>query len=121
MSIILPDNFENLAGRNRAVGRALRRFGEFVHAHPKWDTIDYRLVVRALPDIDSFSLGQAIRALVDVGAIRQLYAVTTPSGALADETFERPTQIPAKLPDRFNEYFDTSEQDVVPVLAAPNK
>lgn len=121
MSITLPDNYAEFAGKDRAVGRALSRFAEFVRAHQNWDLIDYRIVSRELRDVDAFTLGEAIRVLVDVGVIRQLYAVTTPSGSLAEATFERPTQIPPKLPDRFNHYFDTSEQDVVPVLVAPER
>ena len=121
MSITLPNNYARLAGNDPAVAAALERFAEFVASHPKWDSIDFRTVTRAMPDIDPLAMARAIHALVENGVLRQLYSVTTPSGSLTNEKFERPSQIPAKLPDRFNEYFETAEQDVVPVLVAAKR
>lgn len=101
-----------------ALGLALRKVSDFVRAHPNWNEIDSRLLSKSLREIDTWDLARAILILIDAGALRQLYRVTTPSGTLSDALFETPSDVPAKLPDRFNEYFDTAEQDLVPVLVA---
>ena len=121
MSITLPRNFDRLVARNSHLGRALREFAAFVDAHPNWESIDSRLLARALTDIDPWELARAIQILIDVGSIRQAYKVTTPSGSLSDATFDSPLEVPAKLPDRFEEYFETSEQDIVPVIVSAER
>jgi hypothetical protein len=79
-------------------------------------TIDPRDLSRAWPEVDRLSLAILLRLLVETGAYRRVYKVITPSGAFADGDFDDPTKIPPKLPDRFNEYFETAEADVVPIL-----
>jgi hypothetical protein len=118
MAISLPKNFVSIAGSDFAVASALQRFARFVGAHPQWDSIDFRAVARELPEIEPALLVRAIGLLVDRGILRQVYSVTTPSGSLTEEKFDRPTDVPEKLADRYQEYFDTADQDIVPVLVA---
>jgi hypothetical protein len=42
--------------------------------------------------------------------------VATPSGVLAEPEFNDPRDIPDKLPDRRERYFETSDADIVPVF-----
>jgi hypothetical protein len=79
-------------------------------------TIDPRDLAKAWPNVDRMDLSLLLHLLVQAGAFRTVYKVITPSGVMADGEFDDPRQIPEKLPDRFNEYFDTSEADVVPIL-----
>jgi hypothetical protein len=119
---MLPKDFDTLAESAKAhgLGDAVRSLGQFVRAHPKWDQIDTRDLQQLA--IDHYTLTRAVVFLVDAGVFRQLYAVTTPSGSLADGLFETPRDIPRKLPDRFHAfYFETSDQDIVPVLVAGRK
>jgi hypothetical protein len=119
MSIMLPKDFDTLAESARAFGLAdaVRSLGQFVRAHPRWELIDTR-DLHQLP-IDRYTLTRAVVYLVNAGVFRQLYAVTTPSGSLADGLFETPRDIPQKLPDRFHSfYFDTADQDIIPILVA---
>src|SRR5262245_15950182 len=118
MSIMLPSDFESLAESAKALGLrdAVESIGVFVRAHPKWAQIDTR-DLRTLK-LDPYTLTRAVLYLVDAGVFEQRYAVTTPSGSLADDVFADPATIPESLPDRFNQYYATADQDVVPVLVA---
>jgi hypothetical protein len=73
-------------------------------------------LARDIPDVDAISLSEALQRAVHHGYFRIKYTVLTPSGNLASESFDSPTQIPQRLPDRFEEYFDTSEYPIVAVL-----
>jgi len=41
------------------------------------------------------------------------YKVKTPSGVLADGEWERIEDIPEKIPDRFEYYFETAEAEII--------
>jgi hypothetical protein len=79
-------------------------------------TIEPRRLARELPNISPSQLAIALQLLVKDGVLRQVYKVRTPSGVLADEEFDDPRNVPERLPDRFDHYFDTSEADIVPVF-----
>jgi hypothetical protein len=121
MSITLPKNFDSLVAKYADLRDPLTRLAEFVQAHSSWDVIDSRVLANELRDVDPWSLARAVQVLIDTGALLQLYAVTTPSGALAENRYYTPLEIPGRLPDRFNQYFDTAEQEVIPVLVAPEQ
>lgn len=76
------------------------------------DVITSRKLAREVP-LESKALVDALIILVDAGVLRRVYKVMSPSGALADPEFDDPREIPDKLPDRWENYFDTSEADVV--------
>ena len=44
-----------------------------------------------------------------------VYRVLTPSGVLADGEWMRREDIPARIPDRFNNYFETAEAEIIEV------
>jgi hypothetical protein len=96
---------------------ALDEVAEWIRNHPSWEVLDPRELSKSLRDIDTWHLALALRLLVEKGFFRQVYKVVTPSGVLADDIFDDPRLIPDRLPDRWNQYFDTSEADVVAVLA----
>jgi hypothetical protein len=66
------------------------------------------------PSIDDLAI--ALTLLEKAGLLRRVYKVVTPTGALADEDFDNLEQIPEKVADRFENYFETSEADVIPAF-----
>lgn len=116
---MLPNNFDDLArsAKQPQLVDALVRIGAFIRAHPKRMSVDTRQLTNLYDD--RIAVARAIVFLVDAGVVRQLYAVTTPSGSLAPDFFIEPADIPERLPDRFNVYFETADQDIVPVLVPP--
>lgn len=46
---------------------------------------------------------------------KSVYKVKTPSGVFADGEWDDPSQIPPKLPDRFEHYFETAEAEILKV------
>jgi len=56
--------------------------------------------------------------LCDKGFFRQVYMVVAPSGVLADGKYDDPRRIPVRVADRWNQYFETAEADIVAVLEA---
>jgi len=94
----------------------LREVAGWIRSHPQWEVLDPRELSKSLARVDAWTLVAALSLLVEKGPFRQVYKVVTPSGVLADGTFDDPRSIPARLPDRWNENFETAEADVVAVL-----
>jgi hypothetical protein len=118
---MLPTNFDFLTDERPDLSRVLHLLQRWIESHRQLNVLDPRDLARSLPDIDSVTLASALALLVKRGVLRQVYRVVTPSGVLADGEYEDPRQIPQRVPDRFNHYFDTIEAEVIPVLRAPEK
>ena len=73
-------------------------------------------LARQLGEVDAYDLASALVLLTEAGVLVRRFKVIAPSGAYADGEFENLAQIPERLPDRFNNYFDTAEADVTPVF-----
>jgi hypothetical protein len=43
----------------------------------------------------------------------KVFRVLTPSGVIADGFWERREDIPARIPDRFNNYFNTEDAEII--------
>ena len=95
--------------------------GSGVVSNKDWNVLDPRELARSLSDVDSYTLASALSLLVKSGVLRQVYVVVTPSGSLADGEYDDPRQIPERIPDRFNHYFDTLEAEIIPVLRPAGK
>jgi hypothetical protein len=106
-----PPNLEALIGEHPEHEPALRTLWAWLSGTAE-DLITSRRIAREVP-VESKALVDALMILVDAGVLRRVYKVMAPSGALADPEFDDPEEIPDKLPDRWENYFDTSEADVV--------
>ena len=115
---MLPSNYEPIAGQHPELRTALRRISDWVRQHSEWELLDPRVLGRDLRDLDAQQLAAALVVLGTSELFRRVFMVTTPSGTLADSKYDHPRQIPERLPDHFEKYFDTAESDVVPVLTA---
>jgi hypothetical protein len=73
-------------------------------------------VARDLREVKTTDLAMAFTLLLKAGLLKRVYKVLTPAGVFADAEFDSPSVIPEKLPDRFEQYFDTSEAEIVPVF-----
>lgn len=113
---MLPSNFDSLATERPDLAGTFHRITAWVRTHPDWNLIDPRELGRQLRDEDPIALTVALRMLVLSGLFRQVYVVVTPSGVLAEGEYEDPRQIPTVARDRFDQPFDTSEADIIPVL-----
>jgi hypothetical protein len=109
-------NFENLAKQYPEYKSILRQLDSWIKEHPSVNTLDPKVLARELHGIDRLLLAKALTMLVNAGQLKRVYKVMTPSGVLADGEFQDPAQIPEKIADRFANYFDTSESDVIPVF-----
>lgn len=107
-------NFDALVSEHRANERTLRSLEDWLNKHQE-KTIYLAELVRDVP-ADSAELADVLTLLVNEGILRRVYKVIAPSGVLTDEEFDDPTRIPARLPDRWEHYFDTAESDVMPVF-----
>ncbi|MGA2716713.1 MAG: hypothetical protein ABSG41_26790 [Bryobacteraceae bacterium] len=88
---------------------------EWLGAHGR-SSLDPRVLAREWPDVKAEQLASAIQSLVKAGVLEQVFRVLTPNGVLADGEFPDPSEIPEKLPDRSNNYFETAEADIIPVF-----
>src|SRR5262249_53891156 len=107
-------NFANLINEHPESTRALRLLEGWLNEH-QVRTIYFDDLVLELP-INSVELADVLSLLVREHVLRRYYKVLTPDGVYAEREFSSPTEIPEKLPDRFEHYFDTAESDVVPVF-----
>ena len=113
---MLPTNFGALADKKPELKPAVSRLQDWVEHHPTWKLLDPRIVAKDLRDIDPFLLSMLFWELVEKGFYRRVFKVVTPSGVLAEDDYEDPSKVPPRVPDRFHNYFETDETDIVPVL-----
>jgi hypothetical protein len=111
-----PTSLEALAKQHPEHKRALSELNTWLSSHASLVSIDPKSLARDLSSIDKSDLAAALMLLVRAGLLQQVYKVLTPSGVMADAEFDDPTKIPDRLPDRFENYFDTSDADVVPIF-----
>jgi hypothetical protein len=111
-----PINLDTLASNYPRYSRAWRKLQSWMDAHADAQYIYPKRLAREVPDVDPIALAEVLTLLTREGILRRVYKVLTPNGVLADGEFEDPTQIPDKLADRFENYFDTSDADVVPIF-----
>jgi hypothetical protein len=108
-------SFADLINKYPQSKKALVEIADWLNRHED-ATVLYPSVLARETSLDPVSLAKALTLLVREGVFRRVYKVTTPSGALADEEFDDPREIPEQLPDRFDHYFSTAESSVVPVF-----
>lgn len=114
---MLPSNFDSLTADRPELTESFSRLAKLINEHPNWNEINPREIRKFLGhNVDKWQMANALDYLVERGWLHQVYVVITPSGVMANDEFEDPSDIPERLPDRFNQYFDTAEADVVPIL-----
>lgn len=113
-------NFDALANEHPELRQALRVLQVWMeknrNIHLIVPRILYREISKVEPEIKPETLARALRVLTREGLLQQVYKVVTPNGVLAEGEFDDPTQIPSRLPDRREKYFDTDDSDVIPVF-----
>jgi hypothetical protein len=111
-----PNSFAHLAKAEPALRSTFQVLARWADAHRDWKLVDATVLAHDLPTIDEMTLAEALDRAVRHGVLRVKYTVLTPAGVLASSVFDSPTEIPKKMPDRFEEYFDTSESPIIPVF-----
>lgn len=111
-----PVSFEHLAKQNPKYKRALRKLEAWINAHPQDRVLNPSKLGRDLRNVGAADLTTALTLLMEAGLLRRVYKVLTPSGVIADREFDDPLKIPEKLPDRFEQYFETADADIVPMF-----
>jgi hypothetical protein len=111
-----PINFEALAKQHPEHRRSLRKLDSWMTKHAGVRVINPKLLAKEISGVNAGELAATLTLLERIGHLRRVYKVLTPSGVLADGEFRDPTEIPDRLPDRFENYFDTAEADVLPIF-----
>jgi hypothetical protein len=95
---------------------AWRLLAGWIAAHPHQKSVSIDRLATSEPRVGAGRLSEAIDVLVDRGLAREVYQVKDTDGTFLSGLYESPRDIPRIVPDRFHEYVDTSERDVVPVI-----
>ena len=109
-----PTNFADLVSEHPEFGRAFDEIERWMQSH-RDEAINPTALARETESVDPFSLAMALTLLTNEGRLRRVYKVLTPSGVFADGEFSDPGEIPQRLADRWEHYFDTSDSDVIPI------
>jgi hypothetical protein len=109
-------NFEALARQHPEYERALRKLDSWMRRQADLHVINPKSLAKEITGVDEAELAGALTLLQQAGHLRRVYKVLTPSGVITDGEFEDPTKIPERLPDRFENYFDTAEADILPIF-----
>lgn len=109
-------SFDALAKENPEYASTLRKLTEWMAKHPDVAEIEPKRLARDLRGVDPVELATTLSLLVRAGQLQRVYKVVAPSGVLAEGEFADPSQIPERVSDRFENYFDTSDADVVPLF-----
>jgi hypothetical protein len=116
---MLPRNFAPLASAEPQLTNVFSALDQWVQSHRDWKWLVPGVVARDVPSLDVFELAEALSAAVRRGFLRIEYTVLTPSGVLADESFDKPSNIPRRIADRREHYFETESLPIVPVYMSP--
>ena len=108
-------NIKGLAKQHPESGALLRKLESLLNKHQLGSVITPKELARSVP-VEAKALAKALDVLIEAGLIRQVYKVATPNGGLTEEEFDDPREIPEKLPDMWEHYFETAEADIVPVF-----
>jgi hypothetical protein len=111
-----PDSFARLADAEPRLKTTFRQLANWAESHRDWKWLDPGVIAADIPKIDIFALAEALSEAAKRGYFTVKYTVVTPSGALAQSAYNSPAEIPAQLPDRFEEYFDTRNYPIVSVF-----
>jgi hypothetical protein len=111
-----PSSFDTLADENPELRHAFARVRDWAQQHPASPILDPRVLHRDLRDVDAVALSFTLHLLVRDGLFERVYMAVTPSGVLADGEYSNPNEVPEWVPDRFNNYFEITDGDIVPVL-----
>jgi hypothetical protein len=117
---MLPRNFAPLASAEPQLTSVFSALDQWVQSHRDWKWLVPGVVAQDIPSLDVFELADALSAAVRRGFLRVEYTVLTPSGVLADESFDKPSNIPRRISDRREHYFETQSLPIVPVYMSPD-
>ncbi len=112
---MLPVSFERLANADPEHSKTFSILDQWVQSHQDWRWIVPGIVARDNPFLDAYDLAEALQVAVAAGLLRLQYTVLTPSGVLANDSFDDPREVPPELPDRQENFFATSNYPLVPV------
>jgi hypothetical protein len=115
---MLRDSLDRLARADYSFHDTYEKLRAYFATHPDWGLIDPTIIARDLPQIDPFTLADALDEAVRNGELRAKYTVLTPDGVVASDLFDSPQEIPRRLADRFEETFQTRDYPVVAVFEA---
>ena len=108
-------NLEHLISEHPESESALRKLESWLNKRRTPDDITPRELARNVP-VEPAALAAALGLLVQAGILRRVYRVQKPNGVMLPREFNDPREIPDRLPDRREQYIDTSDADVVPVF-----
>ena len=109
-----PNDFDSIADEHPQLRATFAGINRWSQRHG--GDVDPRVLRRDLPDVDPAALALSLHLLVQNGLFRRVYKVVTPSGVLTDADYDDPRDVPEWVPDRFNNYFEITAGDVIPVL-----
>jgi hypothetical protein len=112
---MLPLNFAPLASAEPRFAEVTTALDRWIATHKTWKWLVPGIVANDIPSLDVFDLAEALSSAVRNGILRLEYTVLTPSGVLADESYESPAKIPRRMADREENYFETTSLPIVPV------
>jgi len=115
-----PISLDDLAKKHPDLKRALRLLGKWLRKHSDPILVPATLS-RQIDGLDQYELASALVLLAKSGLLIKRYKVVTPSGVYADGEFSEVSEIPERLPDRFNNYFDTADADILPIFRREEK
>ena len=87
----------------------------------KFGISDLAHLQKQLPEVPPPTLAQALQVAVEAGVLEVRHTVLTPSGVIAPDTFVTVEEIPEKLADRFENYFETAEAEAITVFQLTQK
>jgi hypothetical protein len=111
-----PTSFVRLAKAEPQFRSTYVHLAQWARRHRGWRLLDPGILAKDIPEVDELTLADALHRAVQHGYFRLKYTVLTPAGNLAYQIYDSPRQIPSRLPDRFEEYFNTREYPIVAVL-----
>jgi hypothetical protein len=108
------NDFTSLVSKHPELGDAWPCVRQWLQQWSAVPFLDIRELARICTDATPVQMAKAIELLVESGLLKQVYRIESPDGFLVSEEYTSPDQIPRRLRDRADRFFDTSEGEIIP-------
>jgi len=110
-------DFENFKRRYPALAPAWDALAHWRSEHPDRQYFDVREIVAPNRGITADIILQSVEVLLESGCVRQVYKVVHPHhNVVIGGEYDSPLKVPDRVRGRFDEWVETAEAEVIPLL-----
>jgi hypothetical protein len=96
---MLPNNFDQMTSKYPKYSDAIRAVCQWIADRPGVRFIELERLIRELPHVHATSLAAALRIMSMDGLLSTTFRVEDPLGVQLEGDYEKPSEVPDRIPD----------------------